>query len=140
MKRRQPHHRIFNIIEGAVYNVRDAHPSWPFDARLAKSIAKRAAGTLTAAWPEVLAAPVPSDQPAGSAREPPGGTAVAGMPYRGRESSYPVRALTRLHVALGVEAAKARLAGQNERLAALVDALRLVRAAVKEARGDVRPR
>lgn len=46
--------QILKIIEGAVKNAHDAH-GLEFDPRLARSIAKRAAGTLTAQWPEVLA-------------------------------------------------------------------------------------
>lgn len=46
--------RILKIVEGAVLNASDAHKV-PRDTWLARSIAKRAAGTLTAQWPEVLA-------------------------------------------------------------------------------------
>src|SRR5258708_36230971 len=50
-------------VEGAVLNVADAHGR-PRDRYIARSIAKRAAGTLTASWPEVLAARalLPSDK------------------------------------------------------------------------------
>lgn len=48
------------MIEGAVKNACDAHPGWRPPKHFARSIAKRAAGTLTAQWPEVLAAE-PSD-------------------------------------------------------------------------------
>ena len=47
--------RILRIVEGAVLNVADAK-GLPRNEWLARSIAKRAAGTLTAQWPEVLAA------------------------------------------------------------------------------------
>jgi hypothetical protein len=47
--------RILRIVEGAVLNAADAH-DLPRDERLARSIAKRATGTLTAQWPDVLAA------------------------------------------------------------------------------------
>lgn len=47
--------RILRIIEGAVLNTADAHGE-SRDAWAARSIAKRATGTLTAQWPEVLAA------------------------------------------------------------------------------------
>lgn len=52
--------RVLRIIEGAVKNVYDHHKDFKYSPRLARSIAKRAAGTLTAAWPDVLAAK-PSD-------------------------------------------------------------------------------
>lgn len=47
--------RILRAVEGAIKNAHDAHGR-EFDRRFARSIAKRAAGTLTAQWPEVLAA------------------------------------------------------------------------------------
>lgn len=46
--------RILRAVEGAVLNVQDAH-SEPRNHRMARSIAKRATGTLTANWPDVLA-------------------------------------------------------------------------------------
>lgn len=46
--------RILRIVEGAVINAADAH-GLRRDPWLARSIAKRAAGTLSAQWPEVLA-------------------------------------------------------------------------------------
>lgn len=51
--------RILRAVEGAVKNVSDAH-GLEFNPRHARSIAKRAAGTLSACWPEVLAATSPS--------------------------------------------------------------------------------
>lgn len=54
-KRATPSQRqVLKIIEGAVKNVADAH-GHEYDPYLARSIAKRAAGTLTARWPDVLA-------------------------------------------------------------------------------------
>jgi hypothetical protein len=61
-------HRILRIIEGAVLNASDAH-RLARDEQMARSIAKRATGTLTAQWPEVLAAntrPPKSGQATGS--------------------------------------------------------------------------
>ena len=46
--------RLIRIVEGAVLNAADAH-SIPRDPWLARSIAKRAAGTLSSQWREVLA-------------------------------------------------------------------------------------
>jgi len=47
--------RILRIVEGAVKNAADAHPELDIRPHHRRSIAKRAAGTLTAQWPEVLA-------------------------------------------------------------------------------------
>lgn len=55
-KRATPSQRLMlKIIEGAVLNTADAH-SQKRDSGLARSIAKRAAGTLSSQWMEVLAA------------------------------------------------------------------------------------
>jgi len=65
-----PQQRVLRIIEGAVKNVADSHGT-EFDPKLARSIAKRATGTLTACWPEVLAAQSPSKKMLrGPLREP----------------------------------------------------------------------
>ena len=39
--------RILRAVEGAVKNVKDAHPDWPIEPHMARSIAKRAAGTIS---------------------------------------------------------------------------------------------
>lgn len=54
---------ILRIIEGATKNAADAHPEIKVSARHRRSIAKRAAGTLSAQWPEVLAANRRSGEP-----------------------------------------------------------------------------
>lgn len=55
-KRATPRQReLLRIIEGAVFNTADAHGQ-KRDMKLARSIAKRAAGTLSSRWERVLAA------------------------------------------------------------------------------------
>lgn len=53
--------RVLRIIEGAIKNACDAHPEIQISPRHRRSIAKRAAGTLTAQCQDVLAAK-PSDR------------------------------------------------------------------------------
>lgn len=48
--------RMLRIVEGAVKNAAFYHPAHFVTDRFARSIAKRAVGTLSAQWPEVLAA------------------------------------------------------------------------------------
>lgn len=48
--------RMLRIVAGAVMNAAHAHPEVIIPESFARSVAKRAAGTLTAQWPEVLAA------------------------------------------------------------------------------------
>lgn len=51
--------KLFRMVRGAVKNALDAHPEIKVDEvtreRFARSTAKRAIGTLMAAWPEMLA-------------------------------------------------------------------------------------
>src|ERR1700753_2223904 len=51
-----PQARILRIIEGAVKSASDAHPGIKVKERHRRSIAKRAAGMVTAQWPELLSA------------------------------------------------------------------------------------
>jgi hypothetical protein len=47
---------LMRMVEGAVRDAVSCHPEWSFDERLVKSIAKRAAGTISGQWSELLAA------------------------------------------------------------------------------------
>lgn len=51
-----PQQRMLAIVSGAVLNAASAHPDRAVDGIFARSVAKRAVGTLSAQWPEVLAA------------------------------------------------------------------------------------
>ena len=69
--------RILRSVEGAVKNAADGHPSYNLPENFARSVAKRAAGTLTAQWPDVLALAKASDCRCGQLRTQPapeGGT------------------------------------------------------------------
>ena len=133
--------RILRIVEGAVKNALDAHPDQMVRPNFARSVAKRAAGTLTAAWPEVLAAVIePSDGGADSHRigTPGNGSQVSegqdGTPAlsRRRRSAHAERrsavaALKALRWDIGVLTMVAKRAGYlDERTEALEDTLRLV--------------
>ncbi len=122
--------RVFRAVAGAVENVRRAHPEWIQDSRAAGSVTKRAAGTLTAAWPEVLAV---SPRWAPSER---GSRVVAGCPATrngeslsrggGRGSllaSAPIRSAVKR---LSLLAGRARREGQGELLEGLVEVLRIL--------------
>jgi hypothetical protein len=136
---------VLRMIEGAVRNAAHAHPGRSIDdARIARSIAKRAAGTLTAAWPAMLAAPRVWSE--GNTTSGPRGVATAARHVRSGGGSVvsavthdrkgasepgwraPVRALQR---AIGAEAGNAKCAGNSEREAALVGVLRLMARYIK---------
>lgn len=125
--------RIWRAIDGAVRNAAHGHPGWNLTRTMARSIAKRATGTLTAQWQEVLAAK-PSER-SGRLRGDHGNHAVLATGQRGRGAS-PVKGvatapprrspLRLLHNRLGAMAGEARRAGQTDRHQALVEALRLI--------------
>ena len=47
--------RLLRIIEGSIRDAAHAHPEIELGPKLRRSIAKRAAGTISAQWPELLA-------------------------------------------------------------------------------------
>lgn len=135
-------HMVLRMIEGAVRNAAHAHPGRSIDdERIARSIAKRAAGTLIAGWQSVLATPrVRSEGAHGEltthdatrtgqrGHTGSGKMGVAPEDHNHREASnfswrLPVRAL---HRAIGAEVGKAKRAGCIEREAVLIDVLRLM--------------
>ena len=128
--------RIFRAVVGAVKNAADGHPKkWKFDKTFARSIAKRATGTLVSQWPE-LGAPPPSDraeslrpdsQPRTAATLPRGrcarGVSVGAKSSKRRPRRSPLKFL---HNRIGNMAGAAKHAGQTERFEALRDVLRLI--------------
>lgn len=131
---------IFRAVFGAVKNAADGHPDWPLDATIARSIAKRATGTLTTlCGSDVLAARAPSERagrvhtprPArvfGAARH--GGACPARA--KGASRREAVKAVGRrsqlrlLHNAVGFLAGEAKRAGKVDRAEAMIDVLRLI--------------
>lgn len=120
--------RILRIVEGCVKNAGDAHPAAGITPRLARSIAKRAAGTLTAQWPDVLAARMPSDRVGGD---------IAGLHQP--QASQPMKASGRgprqfksrslvpqLVKWCSMRVGPAKRAGKMERAEALIEVLRQI--------------
>lgn len=125
------HHKIYRAVAGAVINTAHGHPRWHISVTMANSIAKRATGTLTAEWPEVLAAHKPSESASESSasREhwPPvyryGPVTVTG---RGSQASHGSPFSRKLIKHLSKEAGIARREGKQERLEALIETLRFI--------------
>lgn len=122
-----PHDHVHRIVAGAVRNAADGHPDWNLTRAMAQSIAKRAAGTLTAHLRETLAAP-PSAGQTGEANTPTGKHAAQRTGQRARGAPpHQRRSLLRLlRGRLGFMAGEARRAGQVERAQALVEVLRFI--------------
>lgn len=127
-------HRILRIVEGAVKNAADAHGlEWPHN--FARSIAKRAAGTLTARWRDVLAAklcsPSESAVPSPTARGRARGAQI-GKPLGGARRVNGSRSpLDKIWKELSKQCGAAKRADNQERLQTLIEVLKLVDAAQK---------
>ena len=113
------HTAAYRIVLGAVHNAMDAHPSWRVPPAMPQSVAKRAAGTLLAVTPGALAALVPSREPLVD-QEP------RQRLWARRVAASARPTLRRVTVAIGNLAREARNNGEEVRLAALVDALRII--------------
>ncbi len=127
--------RVLRIVEGAVKNVADCHPELKLTPRVCRSIAKRAAGTLTAQWPDVLAAKRPSER----ADETPGASVGAPTSHRSRGSERgrgqlynPRPQLRFLWNRFAGEVALAKRTGRTERAEAFIDVLRAIDALIGE--------
>lgn len=119
---------VMRMVAGAVMNAGHAHPAWKISPVMARSIAKRATGTLTANWPDVLAAPRALSESAASQSLTGGATSGTHVNATGGgRASTRVRApLAVLHGAIGSMAAEAKRTHQHDRAEALIDVLRLI--------------
>lgn len=119
---------ILRIVEGAVKNACDAHPHLAISPQHRRSIAKRAAGTLSAQWPEVLAA---GNQSSGSdvgslSSSPVTGRQTARRRPGGERSSTKRFPLRRLIAELARPIRDLKLTGQTERVEAMIEVLRII--------------
>lgn len=113
------HTIAFNAVVGAVRNVLDGHPKWIVPQNFARSVAKRAAGTLMAhAGPSLLASARRSGQ-----RQRLQATSAAS----GGGALSQGRLLSRIHGELTTAAAVAHKAKDDERFFALVTAMRIIK-------------
>lgn len=123
--------KIFRIVEGSVRNTLHAHPDYQLPESAARSIAKRAAGTLTASWPEVLAIPLESSERSeGIGSVPSGPDSVGPAAQRIRRGS-PSRMrrpplFAKLYRELSWRTGEARYKGHSERAETLIEILRLI--------------
>lgn len=128
------------MIEGACRNAAHAHPGQILDDRLARSIAKRAAGTLTSAWGAVLAVPLVWSE-GGSVELANGPLPGTGRTLSGSggsvANSYDSRPGARqrsqwraplqlLHKAIEIAVRDATIRGETERAEAFRDVLRCI--------------
>lgn len=130
--------RILRAVEGAVKNVAHHHPEYQLTPRLARSIAKRAAGTLTAQWPDVLAARSALPDRAGVSsigRTQPSSsylsTAMKRGPSQPRARRSPLRLLWK---ELSAKVGEAKKRGQPERAQAFIEILQRIAVFEREGR------
>ena len=120
---------VYRAVEGAVYNTAVGHPSWRLTKDMARSIAKRATGTLTASWPDVLAARSkpsdPADDPEQCGHWPPRRRGRVG-----RKGGHPAATVPpnyrKLWKHLSIQVGKAKRAKQTERAEALIEILKFI--------------
>lgn len=130
-KRASPQQRrILRIVEGAVRNAAYSHPEFAITNYFARSIAKRAAGTLTAQWPDVLAArSLPSDRADANSYLFARPRDAKIDKRRGRGLSHPRRRqspLRALWKVLSAQISPLRAAGKTERADAFVEILKMI--------------
>jgi hypothetical protein len=122
--------RILRAVAGAVKNVADHHPEYCLTPKMGRSIAKRAAGTLSSQWDGVLAAALLSSDRAGAspvAAASPAASNGLTMPSKGRVSARSRRAPLRLlWKELAVKVGKAKREGNLERAQAFIEVLRRI--------------
>jgi hypothetical protein len=124
--------RIFRAVVGAVKNVSDCHPESNITPRLARSIAKRATGTLTSQWSDVLAARanfVPSESAGMSLLNLPGHRwrhTSHGAPRRGPSYSRRRSPLRLLWKEFAIKVGEAKKNGQAEKVEAYIEILKRI--------------
>lgn len=122
MQRTASQNRIYRAVHGAACNVAHAHPDWKVTQQIARSIAKRATGTLTAGWPEVLAArSMPSDRRRVTLSSPP--SRGPSLRLLGRRSPLPA-----LWKQLSRMVWQAKRDGKTERVETLIEILKIIAA------------
>lgn len=135
--------RIIRAVEGAVRNATHAHPRYDIPESFARSVAKRAAGTLTAQWPEVLAARLEASSGKG------GSQTAEGRPRRvqatlrsGRGSPHLLRRspLPALWKAIAAQIRPLKEAGEHDKAAAFVEVLKMIAALQRSAQLTPRDR
>lgn len=127
--------RALKIVSGACRDAGNAHPELKMTKRMARSIAKRAVGTLSAEWPDVLAARstrwssklavnLGNRQPPGrTGNDPVGGTSATPWGARNSRTRSP---LLQMLKTLSKQIAQAKKAGDQERANALIQAAKII--------------
>lgn len=116
------------IIAGAVMNAAHAHPGSVVDEKFARGVAKRAVGTLSAQFADVLAVVAePSGRASAEPRKPrPGAKHAGDLRQRGRSQlagPSPLRPVIK-QVAKLIRPAK--MAGDAARVEALIEVMRII--------------
>lgn len=132
--------QVMRMIEGACRNAAHAHPGRVLDDIMARSIAKRATGTLTSQWGQVLAVPQVRSEGSGDDlldRPAVGGSQLRTVSGRSIVSRGPTRPrgashvgwrtpLQKLHKAISIKCGEAKRAGDDKRTAVFVEVLRTI--------------
>jgi len=124
--------RILRAVEGAVKNAADAHSCDTLPRNFARSVAKRAAGTLTAQWPDVLAARLDGQSGRADAKTcliaRPRGAYLLERVGRGSSLTTGRSPLPVLWKVLAAQIRPLKESGQLEKAAAFVEVLKMIAA------------
>ncbi len=127
------------IVAGAVINAAHSHPGKMPDKQFARSVAKRAVGTISAHMPELLAANRESGEPSGSRRLSNGRRRHRRLSTKGvetgRSESVKAAPFTALCRKLGNQKWKLRTAGDTEGLTCLNQAIAALAPMARRERG-----
>jgi hypothetical protein len=136
-----PQERMLRVIAGAVRNTAQAHPGQLPDDRFARGVAKRAVGTISAQWAELLAAKGESREPSGQQRD-----RLHSRRSRrhrlggdGRGVTDTIGPFTRECRRLGRLIAPLRAAGDTEAVECLIVAIRALAPIARRERGKAAP-
>jgi hypothetical protein len=118
--------KVFRIIEGAIYDAINGHPNWIIDKRFIKSVSKRAVGTLTSQWPEVLATSHATEVKIKITQRPDWRAGERRRALSALRQLPEPRYMKAIRNMIGYEAGEARRVGNIEREKAFVEVLKLM--------------
>lgn len=134
-----PQYRMLRIVSGAVLSAAHHHPGHPINKKFARGVAKRAVGTISSQWGELLAA---TTTPSGAERSDGNSFRSGAQLVKPRGGRILATSGPRLRRAIIREISgligPARRAGQTERADALIEVMRIIDRASKESNQSVK--
>ncbi len=135
-----PQYRMLKIVSGAVLDAANAHPEKKPDKIFARSVAKRAVGTISAQWVELLAADTTVDLSSGRWRSQSSKAcrhrrSLGTSGEKGRPQFTKAAPFAALCKRLGRMIMPARMSGDDEGAKAILAAIKALAPMVRRERG-----